>query len=463
MEVQIKQKSKLQRLLQFDVNISKYKQIFFENLVMMISSGVNVATAIEQFKTESKIKALEDTLNSMINAINSGIPFWQILEKQKIVKGNMLDIIRIGEESGNLENNLQIVLLQQRKDKEISAKLQTASLYPTIVLGVLLIVSSVIAVFVLPRLTEIYSSFNTELPPLTQAMITIGDFMGKYGTVFMPSLITTIGLIVYFVFFFAKTKWIGQKLLLNFPVIKNAIIQLEMTRFGYLTYSLLDSGFRMLDALDIISASTNLLEYKKMYEFFAASISNGDSFSQTFEKYPQSRKLLPLFARQAITSGEQTGKLQEAFKQIGDVFQKEYDYSTANLYVLLEPILLIIVWLGVAGMALAVILPIYNLIGNFSTITDPNSDANTNSISQVKPTVQILPKVELASDGQQTIPVYSTRGGNIFLYAKHGDVFEVFNKDDNWYELLMKDGSVGLVEQKYVKEIKDVTVTNIVK
>jgi type II secretory pathway component PulF len=461
MESQIKKKSKLRRLLEFDINLSKYKQILFENLVMMISSGVNVATALEQFRSESKIKALDDTLDDMLLAINSGIPFWQILEKQKIVKGNMLDIIRIGEESGNLENNLQIVLLQQRKDKEIAAKLQTASLYPTIVLGVLLIVGSVIAVFVLPRLTEIYSSFNTELPPLTQAMIWIGNFMADYGTVFMPSLIISLGIIVYFVFFFNKTRWIGQKFLLNFPVIKNAIIQLEMTRFGYLTFSLLDSGFRMLDALDIISASTDLFEYKKMYEFFAGSISNGDSFSQSFLKYPQSRKLLPLFARQAITSGEQTGKLKEAYKQIGDVFQKEYDYSTANLYVLLEPILLILVWLGVAGMALAVILPIYNLIGNFSTITDPNSDTNT--ISQVKPTVQILPKVELISDGQQTIPVYTTKGGNVTLYAKHGDVFEVFNRDGNWYELLLKDGSVGLVEQRYVRELKDVAVTNIVK
>jgi type IV pilus assembly protein PilC len=461
MPLQKKKKSRLRRLLEYDVSLASYKQILFENLVLMISSGINIVTALMEFKAESKIKALDETLDGMIDEIRNGQPFWQTLKNYKIIKGNMLDVIRIGEESGNLEANLETVLLQQRKDKEIRSKLQTAGLYPAIVLTVLAVVGSAILVFVLPRLTEVYASFNTELPWITKMMIQLGAFMGKYGQIFVPSVLAVIALIAFFLFINPKTKWIGQKITLTIPILKTAMMQLEMTRFGYLMNSLQSSGFKIVDSMDIIVQATEIYEYKKMYQFFADSLSNGDSFAQSFERYKSSRRLLPIYVRQAIISGEQTGKLKESFKAIGDAFQKEYDYTTANLYVLMEPILLIIVWIGVSVMAVAVILPIYSLIGNFSSLTEsPGSSTSNSSVSVTK---SVLPQVELISDGVQTIPIYAAKGGVIIYNANHGERFEYRGKDPTWYDIVMKDGSVGWVEQRFVKEIQTVSPTTLVK
>lgn len=444
-----KQKSKLRRILEYDVNIGKYKQLLFENLVLMISSGLNVVTALEQYQAENKIKSLGRELDEMSDELRKGQPFWQILGKHKIVRGNLLDIVKVGEESGNLAKNLNIVLLQQRKDKEIKSKLANASLYPALVSIVLLVVGSVIAIFILPRLTEVYKSFNTELPTITLYLIAIGDFMDQYGTTVVPAFVVVVSLIVYFLFIYHKTSWIGQKILLRTPVIKTALIQLELSRFGYLYSSLLDSGFRVVDALDIIAESTSLRDYKKLYEFLAASIVNGDSFSQSFEQYKDSKRLFPMFARQALISGEQTAKLKEASLTVGETYQKEYDYTTANLYILLEPILLIIVWIGVFLMALAIILPIYNLMGNFSSISS-SGPAPTPVVQAGTETVQYA---ELISDGTQLIPIYVGRGGTGLRFsAEPGTIYRIISKDAEWYQIDLTDGTIGWVEQKYVRE-----------
>jgi len=446
---QRKQKSKLRRLLEYDVSIGKYKQLMFENLVLMITSGLNIVKALEEIRSENKTRSLEEILEGMVREIRNGMPFWQTLEKFNIVKGSLLDVIRVGEESGNLAQNLQIVLLQQRKDREIKSKLETASLYPALVMIVLLIVGTAIAVFVLPRLTEVYKSFNADLPVITQYMIKLGDFMAGPGQIVLPVGVLVFIIGIYFIFIYKKSSWIGQIILLRIPFIRNALMQLEMARFGYLMYSLLDSGFKVLNSLDIISESTNLREYKKLYEFLASSIYNGDSFAQSFEKYNKSKSLLPMYARQALIAGEQTGKIKETAKQIGDTYQKEYDYTTANLYVLMEPILLIIVWIGVFVMAIAVIMPIYNLTGNFSDLT---SGANQSIDNAASPSLSRT--IELISDGKQTIPVYTTRGGSgIRLQAIPGAIYAYKSKDIAWYEIDMNDGSVGWVEQRYCKEL----------
>jgi type II secretory pathway component PulF len=455
MDKKKKQKNKLIRILEYDVSIGKNKQIMFENLVLMITSGIGILSALEEFSRENNIKSLKEVLEDMVEEIKGGQPFWKTLSKHKIIKENLIDIIRIGEESGNLKQNLSIVLTQQRKDKEVKAKLQTASLYPAIILIVMLVVGVVVAVFVLPRLTEVYSSFKTELPFLTQQMINLGKFMGSSGQIVVPLAVLILIIILYFIFIFRKTKWLGQKILFVMPVIKTALMQLEMSRLGHLMDSLLKSGFKVVDALDIIRRSTDLRDYERFYLFLADSIANGDSFAQSFNKYPRSRKLLPLYARQAIIAGERTGQLESSFSQVGTTFQKEYENTTANMYVLMEPILLILVWIGVFIMALAVITPIYSLMGNFSSQSGVDAQVEDNVVKKV------YPKLKVISDGIQNIPIYSSVRGSLIIYAIPDEVFEYSDVTETWYAIRLKDGSVGWVEQKYVQLLPDITDTSV--
>lgn len=351
----------------FNFGITKDRDYFVENLSMLVASGMTITGALDAIGQEVRSKRMKRTIAFLREQIDDGSSLSKALEKSSIFPVHAVSLIRIGEESGKLSENLKVVSEQQEKDRIFKSKILSAMMYPVFVLVLTLIVGIGIAWFILPKLAVVFSQLHIKLPLITKILIAIGNFLGEYGNVVMPALLALLAIAIYFVFYFPKTKILGQVLLFSFPGAKQLIKEVELARFGYLAGTLLEAGLTVTQTLESLRQATTFENYKKLYAALHASIEEGNSFQKSFASYKKSKKLVPIPIQQLIFAGEQSGSLSGTFLKIGKNYEEKTETTTKNLTVILEPILLVIVWLGVVAVALAVILPIYSLIGNFKT------------------------------------------------------------------------------------------------
>ncbi len=348
------------------MGLGEDKENFVENLTMLLESGMHILGVLEAIRSETHSKSMLRLIDVLKEEIEGGSSLWLALEKIEIFSPHITALIRIGEESGQLNENLKAIVIQQKKEREFHSKLRSAMMYPALVLGLTLVVGIGIAWFILPRLSTVFDQLKLELPLVTRVLIGFGRFLGDYGTVVIPSFIMAIIIFGYFIFFYKRTKFLGQKLLFVFPGIKNLIREVELARFGYILGALLRAGLPIEKAIDSLQRSATFSDYQKFYSNLKKDIEEGASFQESFNQYEKTDKIIPKSVQQMINVAYQSGHLADTLIKIGEKFESKTENTTKNLSVILEPILLVIVWLGVVAVALAVILPIYNLVGGFN-------------------------------------------------------------------------------------------------
>ncbi len=345
---------------------AKNRELLIENLSLLMSSGMDMSHALDAVAGELKSKRAQALVEVLRQEVEAGSPFWRALEKVEIFPKHTISLLRIGEQSGRLVANLKVVSSQQEKERVFRSQLRSAMLYPVIVLGLALLIGIGISWFVLPRLSVVFSQLNIDLPLITRWTLGVGAFLSQHGTIAIPGLLSLCFLSYYFLFIFKKTKGIGQAFLFALPGIKGLIRDLELARFGYLLGTLLEAGVQITQALQSVQESTGIYTYKRLYKHLELQIDEGQSFQKSFASFKHAEKYFPGSVQRLIIAGEQSGSLTSSLLKLSASFESKTEAATKNLTVLLEPILLIVVWLAVLGVALSVILPIYGLIGGFN-------------------------------------------------------------------------------------------------
>ena len=445
-----------------NTGISKEREYFVENLSMLVSSGMSILDALESISKELKTKRMKDIINTMKNDIESGSQLWQTLSGAGLFPQHSISLIKLGEESGNLAKNLKVVAVEQEKNRIFESKVRSAMMYPVFVLSLTFIVGVGIAWFILPKLATVFAQLKVTLPFITKVLIGTGVFLGKYGVVVIPLLIVVMITLFFLIFFFSKTKFIGQYILFNLPGISDLIKEVEISRFGYLLGTLLEAGIPINLSLESLANATEISQYKKLYIHLHDSVEDGNSIQKSLLTFKYVNRLIPAPIQQIIATSEQSGTLADSLLKIGQTFENKADTSTKNLTVILEPVLLVVVWLGVVGVALAVILPIYSLVGGFNSGSQQNTEPTTSKTKEVPEKPISVPQkiVEIKIKTLQILktPVgylnvrdNSSIKGKLITKAKPGDVFEYTDEEKGWYKINLPDGTSGWVLGKYVK------------
>ncbi|MFA5163301.1 MAG: type II secretion system F family protein [Patescibacteria group bacterium] len=346
--------------------IKKEKEILIENLTLLLAAGLNISSSLEAVAGEIKSSFLKKVLAQVKEEVDNGSPLWRVLMTTKIFSPAAVALVRVGESSGRLADNLKIVADQNQKDQSFHSKLRSAMMYPTFILIIALVVAIGVSWFILPRLANVFKQMDIALPLITRYLIDFGAFLENNGAYFFPALIIFLAAFFYLVFFNKKTKFIGQSLIFATPGFKKLIQEVEVGRFAYLLGILLEAGIPIEEALESSAAASGFYRYRRLCLFLKEKIGEGESFKNSFQKFRNLNSLLPYPIQQMIVAGEQSGNLPDILQKIGHRYEEKTETTTKNLVIFLEPLMLIIVWLGVVGVALAIILPIYSLIGGMS-------------------------------------------------------------------------------------------------
>jgi len=265
-------------------------------------------------------------------------------------------IVGIGEESGNLEENLDHLAKIMAKSHEFSRKLQGAMLYPSIVLSVALVVGGGISVFVLPQLVDLFESIDVELPTATKVLLFLAQTMKNYGVALI------LGAMLVFAFFLIliksrPVKPLWHRLVLSLPLAGFFFQSSEIASFTRSLGMMLGRGLPISRALKIAEESEDNLVYKGYLGRIWGAVEKGKTIESELSsgKYP----FIPLIVPKMIGVGERTGKLDESLLYLADFFEEEVDDMAKNLPTVLEPVMLVIIALVVAFLAFSIISPIY--------------------------------------------------------------------------------------------------------
>lgn len=344
----------------------KEREYFTENLALLMKAAVPIGEAMDAMIASLRTRAFKKALGNVKNDIDAGYNLADALERSGVASGQTLALIRMGEASGNLIENLQIAAQQEAKHHSFVAKVRSAFIYPSFVITLTLVIGLCVAWVLLPRLAATFTQLNVALPPVSRVTIDFGLFLKDHGIVAVPVFIGVVLLLLYILFVAPGTKNIGRRMILHIPGIGRLIREVEIAQFGYLLGTLINAGLSVTEALRLLGDTTTTPPYKKFYYYLADSIDNGHTFKESLEKYKHSQKLLPAGIQQMIIAGERSGSLPEVLLTVGRTYEEKSDITTQNLETIIEPILLVIVAGGVLLVAIAVILPIYSLIGGLN-------------------------------------------------------------------------------------------------
>ena len=339
---------------------------FIENLSLLIASGMGMSNALSSLNLSIKGRRLKKITLAIENMVNDGMPLWKAFEKTQFLSERVISLIRSGEEGGRLPEHLNLVTIQQHKEKVFNSRLRSSLLYP----GVVLILAFIVAVssswIILPKLVSMFQLSHGVLPISTKILLWTGVFLSHYGVVVVPSIIICVILFAYFVFVCKKTKFIGDYILFSIPGIRSLIQGVELARFGYIFGVLLQAGFQVNEALESVKKGTTYAQYRKFYNHLQICILNGDSFKIALSTYKNPEKYMPIPIQQLILSAEKSGRLSETLIKVGVIFEEKSEAMSRDLATILEPIILIVVGIVVGFVVLAIIGPIYGLSDQIS-------------------------------------------------------------------------------------------------
>ena len=255
---------------------------------------------------------------------------------------------------------LLAVATQMEHSEELVRKIKGAMIYPIIVLIGMVLVSSVMMIFVLPKLTLMYKDFNITLPLMTRMLISVSDFMVNYWYI--------MGLSVFGVIYLwrrwkqtAMGVYQWDMVVLKMPIfgkIKSMVLMTEFTR----TLALLASaGVSLVESLGIVKDVADSEVMRRALAEVAKDVEKGNPLAMSLARHP----IFPMIVSQMTSVGEQTGKLDEILNRVAGYFENESEHAIKNLSTAMEPVIMLLLGLGVGFLIVAIIVPIYNLTSAF--------------------------------------------------------------------------------------------------
>lgn len=336
--------------------------LFTKHLATMIKSGMPITDALDTLVSYAKSKKFKNVLKSVLSKIENGKNLSDALKDQgKIFDELYINLIKIGEESGTLEENLEFLANQLSKDYGLKKKVQGALLYPTIVLAAAFIMGGFISIFVLPKLLDLFSSFDVALPLSTRILLFVANAMQNYGILIFGGIALLVAAFILLLKIPQIKMWWDTNII-KVPLFGELIKYGQLARFSRNFGILIKSGVPISRSILVVSETLSNAKFSRDLYLISESLGKGNNIGSSMEskKYFE----FPALVSRMILVGEKTGKLDETLLYLGDFYEEEIDNVAKNLTTILEPIMLIIIGLVVGFVALAIISPIYELTGS---------------------------------------------------------------------------------------------------
>lgn len=334
---------------------------FTRQLATMINAGLPITDALVILRTQTS-GAMQKVVAQILSDVEGGESLSTSLSRHpKVFSPTYIALIKSGELGGVIDEVLARLADNMEKQQEFRGKVSGALIYPAIIVVGMFVVAIVMMVFVIPKLMSLYVEFNAKLPMATKILITISNAFVKFWPIFL-----VVGVVGFYAFLAYRRTPKGRRktdeLIFKLPIIGELQKQIVLTELTRTLSLMVGSGVSILDALNISAGVVGNVVLSDALKDAAKQVEKGFPIAYSFSKHPEA---FPFILSQMIAVGEETGKMQEVLQKVSHVFEIESDQKVKALTSAIEPLVMIILGLGVGFLVIAIILPIYNLTSQF--------------------------------------------------------------------------------------------------
>src|SRR3989339_120852 len=331
--------------------------VFSRQFAVLISANVALVQSLKLLVEQTSNEKLKMAISEIADEVDGGTKLSDSLGQRSHIFSNFfVNVVRSGESSGKLDEVLNYLADELEKDYDMNAKIKGAMIYPAFVMVMMLGVGTVMMIFVVPKLTDMLAESGGELPIATKLLMAISSFLVNYWYILV---ISVVGLFFGFRFIY-KTKLgkkIIDKVLLHLPIFGNLLQKIYIVRFTRSLQTLIMGGVTISKALGITASVVDNAIYSHIISETKREVEDGNSITTILSE----SKEIPSMLSQMMKVGEKTGRLDLVLEKITIFYSREINNIVANLMTLMEPIIMVIMGIGVGVMVAAIILPMYQM------------------------------------------------------------------------------------------------------
>jgi type II secretory pathway component PulF len=332
-----------------------------ENLHVVVRSGLSMNTALLDLAKEADTPEIANILTDISYSIQLSSSLSAAMERHpKVFSSTVVGLIKIGEETGELESTLKDAAAYLKRIDNLSSKLKSAIILPVFTLVAMMGAFAFWMIVVMPSLIDVFESFNMELPFITRAIIAFYYFLQANAVQVLIGIVAVIA-----AFFIAKKKiYIVQyktdQLLLKLPVVGITLSYYNYAFVAEYTRLMVAAGLPLFQALGILSESLKNLVFKTGVTRARDLISSGRTFSSSIGEL---QMFTPLVVRM-ISVGEQTGSLEAQLEYVSKYYYDKVDYISENIAALIQPVLTVVLGFFLVIIMAGFLGPIGDMVGS---------------------------------------------------------------------------------------------------
>lgn len=341
------------------VYLNNNEQIgLISNLATMLTAGVPILESVNSLLEDSKGGA-KILLETMRDDLSQGERLHVTFSKFPNTFSKVtVNLIKAAEEAGNLNTILHDLKTSIRKEMEFTDKVRSALIYPLLIMVVFVGVLLMMLVVVVPKISTVFLRLKVDLPLPTKVLIFLSNLV-LHNTV--PLVLSIVSIIGISVFVYRRNRNIILTPLFAMPLISDLILGIDLTRFSHNLYLLLNSGIPITQALELSQEVVMKKELRILIASARDMVTSGKKMSDAFKG---KKAIVPSIMVKLVEVGDKTGTLDKSMQDISEYLDYEVSNRLKTITVVLEPIMLVAVGVLVGGMMLAIIAPIYGLIGS---------------------------------------------------------------------------------------------------
>jgi len=331
--------------------------IFARQLATMVEAGIPIIQGLDALSQQVTHPLFKKVLGSVRDDIEHGTSLSAAFAKNPHVFDSLfINMVKVGETGGALSAVLDRVATYMEKTLRLQRKIKAALIYPSVVISMSIIITIVLLVKVVPTFSEIYTSFNQELPAMTQILVNVSEMLKK-------QLLLFIGIVIAAVF--ALKQWrktdkgalILDGIILKIPVVGDLLRKVAISRFSRTLATLLQSGVPILESLDIVEKTIGNRVLELVVSDVKVNVREGESLTGPLIK----SGVFPPMVTRMIAIGEKSGKVETMLLKISEFYDDQVDAAVEGLTSVIEPIIIGVLGIVIGFIVIALFLPIINI------------------------------------------------------------------------------------------------------
>lgn len=327
----------------------------------MIGAGLPLNRALDVLSQQTKNKKFAQVIQNVNESVRQGLPLAEGLSLHpKVFSELFVNLIKVGETSGGLEDILKILARQMEREHDLRSKVRGAMIYPIVIVIAMIGIGILMMTTVVPSLTKTFKEMSSELPVSTRAIIATSDFLSQHLILVLAVLVALI-LLIRFALKTNKGKIIFDTTILRLPIFGQISRKINSARLARTLGSLIEGSLPIVQGLQIVAGTMTNCLFRESLQKISLAVQKGEKFSQNLRLFSS---LFPPMVSQMVEVGEETGTLGNIMLKLAEFYEEEVSDITKNMASVIEPILMIFIGIVVGFFAIAMLQPMYSMMNS---------------------------------------------------------------------------------------------------